>query len=143
MRRTTGTVLMDGPSVGEARSVQSDHRTADVQTGPIGHLDVHRKRSVRTRTVSPIVSCPMPLIDCPDCAKPVSDAAPSCPNCGRPFGACDDLISPEAIVSFVRTIIEATLQPLRFLSRSAVEPHRYAPAKTVLMANALVGGLFV
>lgn len=26
----------------------------------------------------------MPLIQCPDCKKEISDAAPSCPNCGRP-----------------------------------------------------------
>jgi uncharacterized membrane protein YdbT with pleckstrin-like domain len=26
----------------------------------------------------------MPLIDCPDCAKPVSSEAHSCPNCGYP-----------------------------------------------------------
>lgn len=25
----------------------------------------------------------MPLIDCPDCGKPVSDQAPTCPQCGR------------------------------------------------------------
>jgi DNA-directed RNA polymerase subunit RPC12/RpoP len=27
----------------------------------------------------------MPLIDCPDCAKKISDAAPSCIHCGRPM----------------------------------------------------------
>ena len=26
----------------------------------------------------------MPIINCPDCTKEMSDAAPSCPNCGRP-----------------------------------------------------------
>ncbi|WP_303846829.1 OB-fold protein [Aeromonas sobria] len=26
----------------------------------------------------------MPLIQCPDCNKEMSDAAPTCPNCGRP-----------------------------------------------------------
>lgn len=26
----------------------------------------------------------MPLRPCPDCGRPVSDAAPSCPGCGRP-----------------------------------------------------------
>ena len=25
------------------------------------------------------------LINCPDCSKEVSDAAPSCPECGRPI----------------------------------------------------------
>lgn len=29
----------------------------------------------------------MPLIACPDCAREVSDAAPACPHCGRPFHA--------------------------------------------------------
>lgn len=28
----------------------------------------------------------MPLIKCPDCGRDVSDVAPSCPQCGRPFG---------------------------------------------------------
>ncbi len=27
----------------------------------------------------------MPLITCPDCSSQVSDAAPSCPKCGRPI----------------------------------------------------------
>lgn len=27
----------------------------------------------------------MPLINCPDCGKEVSPAAPSCPGCGRPM----------------------------------------------------------
>lgn len=26
----------------------------------------------------------MPLIECPDCKRQVSDLAPSCPGCGRP-----------------------------------------------------------
>ena len=28
----------------------------------------------------------MPLIECPDCGKPVSDKAPACIHCGRPLG---------------------------------------------------------
>ena len=27
----------------------------------------------------------MPLVVCPDCDRPVSDAAPACPQCGRPM----------------------------------------------------------
>jgi hypothetical protein len=27
----------------------------------------------------------MPLYQCPDCHKDVSDQAPACPHCGRPF----------------------------------------------------------
>ncbi len=27
----------------------------------------------------------MPLINCPDCGKEISDIAPACPNCGRPI----------------------------------------------------------
>lgn len=27
----------------------------------------------------------MPILDCPDCSKQVSDAAPTCPHCGRPL----------------------------------------------------------
>lgn len=26
----------------------------------------------------------MPMINCPDCSKEISDAAPTCPNCGKP-----------------------------------------------------------
>ena len=29
----------------------------------------------------------MPLIACPDCAAEISDAAPTCPKCGRPMRA--------------------------------------------------------
>lgn len=40
----------------------------------------------------------MPLISCPDCNREISDAAPSCPGCGRPsrpmaFSASDGPIS--------------------------------------------------
>ncbi|QTL92322.1 zinc ribbon domain-containing protein [Aeromonas jandaei] len=31
----------------------------------------------------------MPLIQCPDCNKEISDSAPSCPNCGRPNSVAD------------------------------------------------------
>lgn len=27
----------------------------------------------------------MPLIQCPDCSREVSDQAPACPGCGRPI----------------------------------------------------------
>lgn len=27
----------------------------------------------------------MPLIQCPDCSREVSDQAPACPSCGRPI----------------------------------------------------------
>lgn len=27
----------------------------------------------------------MPLVECPDCLHQISDAAPACPHCGRPF----------------------------------------------------------
>ena len=27
----------------------------------------------------------MPLIDCPDCGRQVSDSAPNCPQCGKPM----------------------------------------------------------
>jgi uncharacterized OB-fold protein len=29
----------------------------------------------------------MPLLECPDCGKLVSDQAEACPNCGRPVAA--------------------------------------------------------
>lgn len=29
----------------------------------------------------------MALVTCPDCSNQVSDSAPACPKCGRPFGA--------------------------------------------------------
>lgn len=35
----------------------------------------------------------MPLVQCPDCDKTVSDSAISCPNCGRPIKAKDDSFS--------------------------------------------------
>lgn len=35
----------------------------------------------------------MPLIQCPDCKKDISDIAPSCPHCGRPNTA-DEIVQP-------------------------------------------------
>jgi hypothetical protein len=87
----------------------------------------------------------MALIDCPDCTRPVSDAAVSCPNCGRPIAARaahhDDHFSPDLITVFVRTVLEATLRPERFLVRSSEEPLRYASPKRILLASAVVAGL--
>ena len=31
----------------------------------------------------------MALVACPDCSQQVSDAAPSCPHCGRPIAAIE------------------------------------------------------
>ena len=43
----------------------------------------------------------MALIKCPDCEKEVSDAAPYCPNCGRPIAAI-----PAPVPSVQRTVVE-------------------------------------
>src|SRR5258708_26588004 len=32
-----------------------------------------------------VPSARMALVTCPDCAREISDAAPSCPGCGRPM----------------------------------------------------------
>jgi hypothetical protein len=85
----------------------------------------------------------MALIECPDCTKPVSTAAASCPSCGRPLASLDDLLSPDAIIAFIRTILEGTLQPRRFLVRSESEPQRYAPAKRILLTNGVIAGIVV
>ena len=47
----------------------------------------------------------MALIPCPSCARPVSEAAPTCPGCGHPIAATrgttfkDALTRPEAVKS--------------------------------------------
>jgi uncharacterized membrane protein YdbT with pleckstrin-like domain len=50
----------------------------------------------------------MPLIDCPDCGKPVSTEAHACPNCGYPVA---DKLVQEAVVAAGRTPVQAA-QPL-------------------------------
>lgn len=51
----------------------------------------------------------MPLVQCPDCAKSISDAAPACPNCGRPMiaaagvGAAQVGITGEPVVTIQGT----------------------------------------
>jgi hypothetical protein len=55
----------------------------------------------------------MPLIECPDCKKQVSDAAPTCPGCGRPmpppavslpFGAAGTGVMPPGGPKPVQTV---------------------------------------
>lgn len=36
----------------------------------------------------------MPLTDCPDCGKSISDSAPACPNCGRPNSSTIEASKP-------------------------------------------------
>lgn len=38
----------------------------------------------------------MALVTCPDCNKDVSDAAPACPNCGRPMAPVGGVQTIEA-----------------------------------------------
>src|SRR4051812_9132553 len=85
----------------------------------------------------------MALIACPDCARPVSDAAFSCPQCGHPFAPPDDHLSPHVISAFLRTVYEATVRPARFLARWTEEPRRYASPKRMLMASAVIAGFGV
>ena len=39
----------------------------------------------------------MPLITCPDCQKEISDAAPACPNCGRPLAVENGSSPPQQV----------------------------------------------
>lgn len=45
----------------------------------------------------------MSLVTCPDCARKVSDQAPSCPQCGRPFGT-NRMVAPPTEGLFLRTL---------------------------------------
>lgn len=40
----------------------------------------------------------MPIINCPDCSKEMSDAAPACPNCGRPNANAPSQARPVGIL---------------------------------------------
>lgn len=40
----------------------------------------------------------MPMINCPDCSKEMSDSAPSCPNCGRPNANAPAEVRPVGIL---------------------------------------------
>jgi uncharacterized membrane protein YdbT with pleckstrin-like domain len=54
----------------------------------------------------------MPLIDCPDCGKPVSAAAHSCPNCGYPVA--EKLAqNPESVPAAVSTGSKEPLAEIR------------------------------
>lgn len=40
----------------------------------------------------------MPMINCPDCSKEMSDSAPTCPNCGRPNTSASTQVRPVGIL---------------------------------------------
>jgi hypothetical protein len=75
--------------------------------------------------------------------RQVSDQAPACPHCGRPFVGHDDLFSPEAFAAFFRTIFGATFRPRNFLELSQLQPHRYTKPKRMLLTAALGSALSV
>jgi hypothetical protein len=85
----------------------------------------------------------MALIVCRDCGRSVSDAASSCPNCGRPVAGLEEPFSPALITAFLRSVVHAALSPSTFMDRWTASPERYAPPKRLIMANALVAGLSV
>ncbi len=41
----------------------------------------------------------MGLLNCPDCGSQVSDRAPACPNCGRPFSSGSARAAPASTVA--------------------------------------------
>jgi hypothetical protein len=42
----------------------------------------------------------MALVTCPDCQNSISDAAPACPRCGRPFAfAAPTATAPQIVVT--------------------------------------------
>lgn len=54
----------------------------------------------------------MPLVTCPDCAREVSDAAPSCPQCGRQFATTKTVtnnVSPGVAALVVLASLGATV----------------------------------
>jgi len=59
----------------------------------------------------------MPLIDCPDCGKKISDAAPACPQCGRP---ASQELTLEVAQKFLQYAQYACLQPGRAVHRARV-----------------------
>src|SRR6476619_5935030 len=51
----------------------------------------------------------MPLIECPDCGKQISDAAPACIHCGRPINGTTG-ISVTSLVDAARLGVPATIE---------------------------------
>ncbi|HEX8565409.1 MAG TPA: hypothetical protein VF648_07030 [Pyrinomonadaceae bacterium] len=77
----------------------------------------------------------MPLINCPDCQKEVSDIAPNCLNCGRPIAGSIG-------------INNETVNHSRDFTPISVAPHQShakppSTAKALLIVGAILVGVFV
>ena len=69
----------------------------------------------------------MPLIDCPDCRKKISDAAPACPQCGRPADSQE--------LRLARKVEAESRSLARFASLSAAEKAAAMERVDVLLAR--------
>lgn len=62
----------------------------------------------------------MALTTCPDCQKKISDAAPSCPNCGRPMSAPRQASVRAAAGAADVQVIEATSKKYKGIQLAGV-----------------------
>jgi len=82
----------------------------------------------------------MALITCPDCAQQISDAAPTCPHCGRPsasataLGRADGQHGATKIISIVLILLGGYM----FVSSMSVLGAFLAICGVVCLAIALI-----
>jgi hypothetical protein len=89
----------------------------------------------------------MPLIKCPDCKTEVSDSAPACVKCGKPFAAAQvarsgSLIASDALKGFLIATAIGFFGAHTGCDNRTFEGGRYFMANAVVaLFVGLVGGL--
>ena len=82
----------------------------------------------------------MPLLVCPDCKKEISDAAPACPNCGRPASAPKPA-KKQKLPQFKMTKLmnQATPRPMAATATPAGNPNRKGITGCLNMLGVVLG----
>jgi hypothetical protein len=90
----------------------------------------------------------MALISCPDCAREISDKAPSCPNCGAPISTAPAADEKWEVASIgwatEGSFSNSTSGPRQSVPKARIvqaSPYTFSPAGAIILRMWLTKGL--
>ena len=86
----------------------------------------------------------MALVTCPDCGKSISDAAPACPQCGRPMTPPTSKVITTPKGQKIRVPISSPSQPMAPVGSASIhQPVQIEKTSKPLKAQGCLSGIVI